>query len=223
MQVLLYLMALRSDRMIKNVKKALVLIVAGVLMLAGLWLYLGNGQALTQQEVDDYIGRIEAQAGNPGRHDLQALRRFLEQDDGRPFYTVNLYQYYQQANYPDGETLQTGREAFNKFSAVMVRLLAQRASHPIFGSDWADSHLNPWHRLVIVRYRSRSDIADIFASAEFAQASIHKWAGLKHNQRLLVQGLHIPELTPFLIMLLVLVGLYLFRTLRLAVRSSGQA
>jgi len=208
--------------MIKNTKKAWVLIAAGILMLAGLWLYLGNGQVLTQQEVDEYIERIEAQAGNPGRHDITALRHFLEQDDGQPFYTVNLYQYYQQANYPSGESLQTGREAFNKFSAVMVRLLAQRASHPIFGSDWADSHLNPWHRLVIVRYRSRSDIAAIFASTEFAQASIHKWAGLKHNQRLLVQGLHIPELTPFLIVLLMLVGLYLFRTLKPAVRSSGQ-
>ncbi len=209
--------------MIKNVKKAWVLIVAGVLMLAGLWLYLGSGQALTQQEVDDYIGRIQAQAGNPGRHDLQALRGFLEQDDGRPFYTVNLYQYYQQANYPDGQSELTGREAFNKFSAVMVKLLAQRASHPIFGSDWADSHLNPWHRLVIVRYRSRADIADIFASTEFAQASIHKWAGLERNQRLLVQGLHIPELTPFLIVLLMLMGLSLFMTLKPPTRSSGQA
>jgi len=208
--------------MIKNVKKAWALIAAALVMLAGLWLYLGNGQALTQQEVDEYIARIEAQTGNPGRHDMAALRHFLEQDDGRPFYTVNLYQYYQQANYPDGESLQSGREAFNQFSAVMVRLLAQHASHPIFGSDWADSHLNPWHRLVIVRYRSRADIADIFASSEFAQASVHKWAGLERNQRLLVQGLHIPELTPFLMGLLMLMGLYLFMTLKPATRRSGQ-
>ena len=206
--------------MIKNIKKAWVLIAAGILMLAGLWLYLGNGQVLTQQEVDEYIERIEAQAGNPGRHDITALRHFLEQDDGQPFYTVNLYQYYQQANYPSGESLQTGREAFNKFSAVMVRLLAQRASHPIFGSDWADSHLNPWHRLVIVRYRSRADIASIFASPQFAQASLHKWAGLEKNQRLLVQGLHIPELTPFLIVLLILIGWVLLMALR---RVTGKA
>jgi hypothetical protein len=80
----------------------------------------------------------------------------------------------------------------------------QHASHPIFGSDWADSHLNPWDRLVIVRYRSRRDIGDIFASDEFAQASVHKWAGLDKNQRLLMQGLHIPELTSFFIMLLII-------------------
>ncbi len=66
-----------------------------------------------------------------------------------------------------------------------------------------------WHRLVIVRYRSRRDIADIFASAKFAQANVHKWAGLEKNQRLLMQGLHIPELTPFFIMLLILIGLRL--------------
>ncbi len=196
--------------MTKNGKKIAGLLAVGLIMLTGLWIYVGTGQALTQQEVDDYIERIEAHVGNPGRHDITHLRDFLEQDDGQPFYTVNLYQYYENANYAHGQNQQlSGREAFNKFSMVMVGLLAQHASHPIFGSDWADSHLNPWHRLVIVRYRSRRDIAAIFASSEFAQASIHKWAGLKMNQRLLMQGLHIPEITPFLILFLALLGLYL--------------
>jgi hypothetical protein len=202
-----------------NVKKVLQLITAALLILAGLWLYLGNGQVLSQQEVDDYIKDIEAQAGNPGRHDIAALRHFLEQDDGQPFYTVNLYQFHQQAHYPTGVSQQqTGRQAFNKFTAVMVPLLVQHASHPIFGSDWADSHLNPWDRLVIVRYRSRRDIADIFSSAKFAQASVHKWAGLDKNQRLLMQGLHIPELTSFFIMLLIL--LLILIGLRLGKRKS---
>ncbi len=196
--------------MTKNGKKIAALLVLALMMLAGLWEYVGSGQALSQQEVDDYIERIEAQAGNPGRHDISHFRDFLERDDGQPFYTVNLYQYYQKANYEDVQNQPlSGREAFNKFSVVMVGLLAQHASHPIFGSDWADSHLNPWHRLVIVRYRSRRDIAAIFASSEFAQASVHKWAGLKKNQRLLMQGLHIPEITPFFILLLALLGLYL--------------
>jgi hypothetical protein len=64
--------------------------------------------------------------------------------------------------------------------------------------------------VVLVRYRSRRDIADIFASAEVAQASVHKWAGLDKNQRFLMQGLHIPELTPFFILILMLIGLRLF-------------
>ena len=43
------------------------------------------------------------------------------------------------------------------------------------------------------RYRSRRDIADIFASGEFVEASVHKWAAIEDNDRLLVQGRHIPE------------------------------
>ena len=76
----------------------------------------------------------------------------------------------------------------------MLRLLARRASHPIFGSDWADTASSGWDRIVVVRYRSRRDIAEIFASSEFSEASAHKWAALKRNDRMLVQGLHIPEL-----------------------------
>ncbi len=89
----------------------------------------------------------------------------------------------------------------------MLRLLATRASHPIFGSDWADLASTGWDRIVIVRYRSRRDIAEIFASTEFAAAGAHKWAALERNDRMLVQGLlHIPDMKPLLIVLALLCG-----------------
>ena len=50
-----------------------------------------------------------------------------------------------------------------------------------------------WEKLVIVRYKSRRNIAELFASNEFADASEHKWAALAANERMLVQGLHIPS------------------------------
>ena len=93
----------------------------------------------------------------------------------------------------------------------MLRLLASRASHPIFGSQWADIASSGWDRIVIVRYRSRRDIAEIFASPEFAEASAHKWAALKRNDRMLVQGLHIPELHIPAILLLVVGGVCVIR------------
>jgi len=38
---------------------------------------------------------------------------------------------------------------------------------------------NDWHTLVIVRYCSRLDIAEIFVGNAFADASRHKWAGIR--------------------------------------------
>lgn len=167
-----------------------------MLMIALLGYYRGQQEPLSPEEVDHYLERIESQLQAPGgRHDIGALRRFLAEDDGEAFYTVNLYDFRDQADYTDGRRDGgTGAEAFQRFSEVMLRLLARRASHPIFGSEWADATASDWDRIVIVRYRSRRDIAEIFASSDFADASAHKWAALERNERMLVQGLHIPEL-----------------------------
>ena len=188
-----------------------VAVLTGLVLLVFMFWYSGGEEPLSAEEVDQLIGQIQSQTQKPGgQHDITALRQFLSEDDGQPFYTVNLYKYYDQAQYPHDWDVTaapkvSGRHAYNRFSQVMVKLLAKQASHPIFGSDWMDNNTQQWDRLVIVRYRSRRDIAQIFASDEFVQASSHKWAGLEKNQRLLVQGLHIPEL--FLIAMLILVGL----------------
>tara|TARA_E500000305_G_C4000653_1_gene227132 strand:- start:223 stop:936 length:714 start_codon:yes stop_codon:yes gene_type:complete len=168
---------------------------AGVLVFFSMiYWYSWSTYPLTQDEIDAYLDTIAAQDHVVGReHDLRSLRQFLEEDDGQPFYTVNLYKFFEQADYDsDAPFGGTGREAFDRFSSVMIRLLAERASHPIFGSDWVFNDGTDWDRLVIVRYRSRRDIVDIFASEAFEAASVHKWAGLRENGRMLVQGLHIP-------------------------------
>jgi len=196
--------------MVNKIAGLLLALIGFVLMLFLFW-YSPTSEKLSTAEVNDLIGQIQSQPKTPGdQHDIPALRQFLSEDDGQAFYTVNLYKYYAQAQYQYGsgmpkESEGTGRQAFDRFSQIMVGLLLKHASHPIFGSDWMDTNTGEWDRLVIVRYRSRRDIAQIFASDEFVQASSHKWAGLEKNQRLLVQGLHIPEL--FLIAMLILVGL----------------
>ncbi len=185
-------------------RSALVATALAVVLLALLWLYAAPQTPLRPGEVDAYMGAIAAQTQQPGgRHDRVALRRFLEADDGAPFYTVNLYDFRDVAHYEDGARYEdgaegppvSGRDAFDRFSAVMIRLLARQASHPVFGTRWSDGGISRWDRLVIVRYRSRRDIAEVFASDAFADASDHKWAALERNERLLVQGLQVPELT----------------------------
>ncbi|MCF8198075.1 MAG: hypothetical protein K9J42_04870 [Sulfuritalea sp.] len=158
--------------------------------------YRGGGTPLSPQEVDRYVARIEAQKQVPGgRHHIAELRSFLASDDGKAFYTVNLYRYFARAHYlsPQAGAL-TGRAAYDRFSRVMIPLQARFGSHAVFGTDWMNANPGGWDRLVIVRYRSRRDIAEIFASDEFAEASADKWASLERNERLLVQGVHLPEL-----------------------------
>ncbi len=170
--------------------------------------YSWQATPISQPQIDRYMEAIAAQPHSPQtRHDLPSLRKFLEADDGLPFYTVNLYRFHETAKYPAGYALGgTGREAFDRFSTVMVQLLAAHASHPIYGSNWTFNDGAEWDRIVIVRYRSRQDIADIFASDAFLEASLHKTASLAGNGRLLVQATHIPDGRIAIVLLALLIG-----------------
>jgi hypothetical protein len=70
-----------------------------------------------------------------------------------------------------------GKEAFDRFSKVMIKLLVSHSSHPIFTSN------------------------------EFTDAIEHKWAALASNKRMLVQGLHIPSFYIIALIVFLLVGL----------------
>tara|TARA_R110002072_G_scaffold37011_6_gene108692 strand:+ start:926 stop:1579 length:654 start_codon:yes stop_codon:yes gene_type:complete len=170
------------------------LLIGGLCFAGLMFWYQWSARSLSPQEVERYMQTISAQTQIPGgRHDLPALRRFLETDDGRPFYTINLYRFHDVADYPRGAGFGgTGAQAYDRFSRIMIRLLAARASHPVFGSHWIGASEGGWDRIVIVRYRSRRDIADLFASDAFADASLHKWAALESNQRLLAGAIQIP-------------------------------
>jgi len=201
-------------------KRNLVISILIAPLMALLIWYHGSSTPLSSAEVENLMSTIQQQSHSPGgRHDLKALRSFLESDDGQPFYTVNLYRYHPMAQYAPGSEGakiyidDNGRAAFDRFSKVMLPLLASHGSHPIFGSNWTHDESSAWDRIVIVKYRSRRDIAEIFANDEFAQASEHKWAALEANERLLVQGLHIPSfyLVLFTLILLVLITSFFLR------------
>lgn len=185
----------------------------------------GARSPISQMEIEHYLSTIEAQTQIPGgRHDLAQLRRFLEADDGLPFFTVNLYQFHEQARYlettsnvsMDGVS---GEQAYSRFSAEMIRLLPKYSAYPIFGTEEifhnSQKASADWHKLVIVKYRSRRDIAELFASDKYAEISAHKWAAIKAHQRFLVSARFIPRLD-------ILVGVIWLITLFLLIRRLGK-
>jgi len=189
-------------------RKFIIALVAllGLLTLS-VWYGAGGRTPLNQTEIDTLINTISAQTQKPGgRHDFHRLRRFLEADDGGPFYTVNLYKFYPEARYdfadkravekifPNEKPYGSGSDAYDRFANIMIPLLAKHGAQPVFGTRWIAENASGWDRLVIVRYRSRRDIAEMFTTDDFLQANIHKWAALQKNERFKVQGRVLPEL-----------------------------
>lgn len=191
---------------------------SAVALIGMLYWYEWSARALTPSEVDAYMTTIEAQTQVPGaRHDLAALRSFLDSDDGKPVYTVNLYRFHAVADYPEGAGFSgTGTDAYARFSKIMLGLMVPRASHPVFGSSWAHPESSRWDRIVIVRYRSRRDLADLFATDAFPEASLHKWASISGHDRMLVQGRQIPDAKPVVALIALLLGALTFGIGRLA-------
>tara|TARA_R110002096_G_scaffold399243_1_gene595469 strand:- start:756 stop:1409 length:654 start_codon:yes stop_codon:yes gene_type:complete len=199
-----------------NNSRTLISIVLWGALIAFLTWYSWNLAPLQQQEIDQYMAKISTQDNTfKNIKDQEAFRAFLQEDDGWPFYTINFYKYHEIARYPEhNNTSSTGKEAFEQFSNTMVPLLLARASHPIFGTNWLTGNAREWDRLVIVRYRSRKDIAEIFATPEFAAASMHKWAALQKNERHVAQALHIPALYFPVTILLIVVGWVMCKVIR---------
>jgi hypothetical protein len=180
--------------------KKIILFTLGLLLILALVSFM-KVSPMTSSEVDTYIEKITQLSHVPGgQHDLKKLKHFFNTDDGEPFYTVNLYKYHERAQYlSDNSSSISGVQAYEKFSTVMVKLLFQNYSYPIFGSNWLDLSTKGWDRIVIVKYRSRRDMAKIFADPKFSIASEDKWASIEKHDRFVVKALHLPEVYMLLI------------------------
>lgn len=143
---------------------------------------------LESSEIDRTIAALERQPSESrGDFDVPAFRRFLETDDGEPFYNVNLFKFRERARYTDGgDRGRSGREAFRRYGDFMVRTLPSMGSHLVFASNWIAT--SDWDLVAIVRYRSRRDFAELVRSPAFAAAVVDKWAALEGNVRVPVQS-----------------------------------
>ncbi|MEN0001682.1 MAG: hypothetical protein AAF940_12440 [Pseudomonadota bacterium] len=132
---------------------------------------------LTEAEVRTAFG--ERYAMMPDSEDRQAARflDFFANDDGRPFYMINLNDLPEET--PDVE------DAARNYGLFMLPRLLSRASYPVLTSDvivglnnTLDAQAADFQRLVVVRYRSRRDFLAIISSTEFGAAFTHKHASL---------------------------------------------
>jgi len=140
----------------------------------------------------------EAAALLRGRYDdvapdeRAAFEAFLDRDDGRPFYMINLLQYRVTAAYPDGLLPDgtpaggmSGREAGQRYTRVVIPELLKRGCYPVFAAQKVANFLSAgvgtdfFEEVVVVRYRSRRDLLAMAAGRAFLAGVPHKWASLE--------------------------------------------
>lgn len=146
-----------------------------------------------------------------------AIRAFFSNDDGKPFYNLNLMLYADRAVYADGLArpgIVTGVDANDAYGRLVLPHLLRRGSYPVFTSSKIGAFLNEgaygadfFQEVAIVRYRSRRDMLDMILDPEFKAGSPHKFAALAKNVAVPTRGglvLDLGILVPLALLLLAL-------------------
>ncbi|MDG1906578.1 MAG: hypothetical protein P8I38_13220 [Arenicella sp.] len=134
--------------------------ISGAILYACFWFwYVGLSRKIEPQEIESTLQQMRTQA-DASNQQLQALRRFFEEDNGKDFVMVNLLE-LKDPKRESGKKL----EAYQK---VFLSNLLKRAGHPVFIARVATGKIenigcddDNWTAAGMVRYRSRRDLMEV--------------------------------------------------------------
>lgn len=140
---------------------------------------------VTKAEIDAFFRGME---GTPSAevNDLAVLRSFLEKDDGREFFMLNLVK-FQAGEVPHPVTGQpsSGVAMMQHYMKNFVPALLARAGHPAMAARKIGGYIDSWNCpadpgwtiVGYMRYRSRRDMMALVAAPIFHEMHPFKIAG----------------------------------------------
>src|SRR5271169_1331708 len=171
---------------------------------------------LSAGEIDALMQRIAANnQSERERSEMDTLRQFLEADDGRDFFMLNLIRF------ADGDVAdpKTGkplpaRKIMRGYTRMFLPALLARGGHPALAArkiggflDTWGTECPPWSMMGYVRYRSRRDLAELVCDPRFSGAHAFKYAAIPQTfnfpTRPMIMTLAGPRITVALLLALV--------------------
>ena len=150
--------------------------------------YSNLNKPLTDTEVENYLNILQKSSSN--QESLDAINKFLSNDDGKQFIMVNLLSYSDNPPLLEKtEGAKNGKELVDYYTSFMFKEMFTRASHPvIFGSVVGPSievigmqNARSWDEVGLIRYRSRRDMMEIIINPEFQNRHAYKIGGLERT------------------------------------------
>jgi hypothetical protein len=171
------------------------IILAGVLLalFVAVWLWQNPGLVrgrLGPQEIARFLAQIE-RLPFPGEERPELLRRvraWMENDDGKPFYMLNLMRYYPELRrLPDApEFTGTPQESNARYEAAARPMLRKVGGQPLYagtphGKNLVeyDPALDDWSRLLLVRYPSRRAFMRLITHPAYREVEPYKLMALR--------------------------------------------
>lgn len=141
---------------------------------------------LTQAEVEHFLQLTQNSPG-AGHTDPAALRRFLEEDDGREFVMCNLVRLHPvPMPHPLTGALTAPRDLMQEYVRHFVLQLLLRGGHPIMAARKVAGYIDAWNAppdegwtiAGMMRYRSRRDLMVLATQERFMRAYPFKVAAV---------------------------------------------
>jgi hypothetical protein len=140
---------------------------------------------LQAQEIAQFMMQIEKLpfSENERPEVLKRLRAWLEGDDGKPFYMLNLMRYYPEVRpLPSGPEFKgTPQESNARYEAAAKSMLLKLGGYPLYAGKPQskniiehDPTLDNWSRLLLVRYPSRRAFMKLLAHPAYAEIEPYK-------------------------------------------------
>jgi len=152
-----------------------------------LW-YVGVRGPLRPDEIERHLARLAASSLEAAPDQLARMRRFLEADDGREFFMLNLVRVQPGPVLAPGaaEPARAG-EVLGGYTRHFMPALFARAGHPAFFGRAAGGYLELWNVApdpgwsfgAAIRYRSRRDMIELVNDPRFDGAHAFKRAAIE--------------------------------------------
>ena len=120
---------------------------------------------------------------DPSPADLERLATSVPADT--PVTMLNLLRFNEQARYPKDSSHApcSGREAFERYSAVARQKVKQVGGQPMFWADAMARFIGPvgedWDQMLLVNYPSAQAFLSMVAMPDYRAATVHRSAALE--------------------------------------------
>jgi hypothetical protein len=143
---------------------------------------------LSRAEIESLMAQMLASnVGHGDQDEMPVIRRFLEEDDGREFFMLNVIRLSETdvADPVSGE-MRPVRQVMAGYTRMFMPALFARGGHPALAArriggmvdTWGLKEVPEWSMMGYIRYRSRRDLAYLVCNPRFSGAHAFKFAAM---------------------------------------------
>ena len=161
-------------------------IIAASLYGVFLYWYVNWSGPVSRDEIDGYMGQFSS--GSGARYtDIDVLRRFLEEDDGKEFVMQNFVKLHAgKMSHPVTGEPADPQEVISSYFKPFAKALFRRGGHPVFMARKVGGYIDSWNcdgdpqwaAMAMMRYKSRRDLIALASDKRFSEIHIFKTSSI---------------------------------------------